>query len=185
MIRNCITFSLLLCLAQLCCGQTTTPIDKTRALQNIKIVSASGWKEVMSDEGRFRVLFPGNPVVSKDVANMTGFKLSGSGANWLAYYSDFGRHAANDETLRNNYRQSVEAIARNGSTVVRQNDIYVLGKLGTEFVLQRAGTTSYMRGLLVGSRFWTLAVDSSTEANRDFSNPKDVQQFFDSFTFWE
>ncbi len=117
---------------------------------------------------------------------MTGFRFtSRPGANWFAYVSDLSTTVTDDVQRRNKYRESVKAIAHDGARVLRQNDIYLNGKLGTEFVLKGRGTMSYMRGFLVGNRMWVLSVDAFKTTNRGSTTPKDVQWFFDSFTFWE
>jgi hypothetical protein len=49
-------------LSQTGCGQTSTlHLDKAQALRDVKVKSVGGWKEAISDKGRFRILFPGEP----------------------------------------------------------------------------------------------------------------------------
>ncbi len=179
--------SLFVCLGQLCHAQPTAPtINKAQALREVKVKSFGAWKETVSEQGRFRVLFPGTPNVSDEVVTMPGFKFtSRPGANWFAYFSDLSATVTDHVQLRNKYRESVKAITQDGSRLLRQTDIYLNGKLGTEFVLKGRGRISYMRGFLVGSRMWLLSVDFSKSTNRGSTIPRDVQVFFDSFTFWE
>ncbi|HEV7860392.1 MAG TPA: hypothetical protein VGO91_17375 [Pyrinomonadaceae bacterium] len=175
-----------LCLGQINCGQTTPhPLDKTQALKDVKVSSVNGWKEMVLDKGRFRVLFPREPETEDNPA-MHGYKLKSAETNWFAYYNDFEEPRTNDETkLRDAYHKSVEALTKKGSKLLKQVDVRLNGRLGSEFVLEGPGTVSYMRAFMIGRRLYTLVVDSKRAVNGDATIPQDVQQFFDSFTFWD
>jgi hypothetical protein len=117
---------------------------------------------------------------------MKGFKFFQPETNWFAYYSDFDQPMPLDEAyLRNAYHGSVEAIAKNGKRLLAQRDVFLNKRLGTEFVIARPSLVSYMRSFIFGSRAYTLAVDRKTDVGSDATFPSDVQQFFDSFTYWE
>ena len=153
----------------------------------LKVTSAEGWKAAVSEEGRFRVLFPtafkGGTERNTD---MKGFKCFEAGTNWFAYYNDFDQPRASDDShLRVAYRGSVESLTKGGSRLLSQKDVYLNGRLGTEFVLELPGRVSYMRAFLFLRRMYTLAVDRTRIANGDPTIPQDVQQFFDSFTYWD
>lgn len=179
--------SLFVAFGQICYAQhSTSPITQTQALREVKVKSFGGWKEAVSERGRFRILFPGTPRVSDDVVTMTGFKFTARpGANWFAYFSDLDITVTDHALLREKYRVGANASSHDGTKLLRQSDVYLNGKLGSELVLKGRGTMSYMRTFLVGSRIWVLSVDSFRNTNRGSTPPRDVQRFFDSFTFWE
>jgi hypothetical protein len=91
----------------------------------------------------------------------------------------------NDETgIREAYHKSAEDIARKGSKLLRQQDVVLNGRLGTEFVFEGRGGVSFIRAFLIEQRMYTLEVDSKNVVDEDSTLTKDVQQFFNSFTFW-
>lgn len=156
-------------------------------MKGVKVSSIDAWKEILSEEGRFRILFPGQPKSSDGGFGMKGFQFSESGSNWFAYYNDFDELKSNDEkALRNAYQGSVEAITRKaGTRLLKQEDVFLNGRLGTEFVVEGAELTSYMRAFLFGRRMYTLAVERKRVANGDSNVPIEVKQFFESFTYWD
>ena len=176
-------------LAQIGCARAAGPqVTKAQALKNVKVSSVVNWQEALSEKGRFRILFPGQPEDSSEAGTvMKGFKFTEPAANWFAYYNDFDELKSNDEQdLRGAYQGSVEAITRKaGTRLLKQEDVFLNGRLGTEFVIERAGSISYMRAFLFGRRMYTLAVDRKTAATGDSAVPVEVKQFFESFTYWD
>ena len=53
-----------------------------------------------------------------------------------------------------------------------------------EIILVGRGAKSYLRTFQIGSRLYTLAVDVYGDSGEADEMPSEVQQFFDSFTFW-
>ncbi|MDT5121215.1 MAG: hypothetical protein QOC96_697 [Acidobacteriota bacterium] len=187
-LRAIIAFTVLVCLSQIGCGQTNKPsLDKAQALRDVKVKSVAGWKEVISETGRFRILFPNEPEIrNSGTPNMQGYKLMSGDRGWFAYYADLNKSKVSDEAgIREAYHKSVEDMARKGGTLLRQNDISLNGRLGIEVVFQGRGATSFIRSFLIGQRMYVVEVDSKDVIDKDTSLPTDVQQFFDSFTFWE
>jgi hypothetical protein len=170
-----------------CAQSRPKPVTKARALSALRLTSVEGWKEAISEEGRFRVLFPGIFKGGNERnTDMKGFKCFQAETNWFAYYNDFDQPRASDDAhLRVAYRGSVEALTKAGSRLLSQKDVSLNGRLGTEFVLESAGRVSYMRAFLFLRRMYTLAVDRTRVTNGDPTIPEDVQQFFDSFTYWD
>ena len=177
----------ILCLSQIACGQAVRPsVSKAQAMKDVKAPIIAGWHEAISDEGRFRILFPGQPRADAEVRSMKGFKFFAAEANWFAYYTDFDQPRASDDAhLRSAYNDSVEDITKNGKQLLSQKDVFLNGRLGSEFIIEAPGTVSYMRAYLFGRRMYTLAVDRKRVANGDATIPNDVQQFFESFTYWD
>jgi len=112
-----------LCIAQVSCGQTPKPlIDKAQALRDVKVKSVYGGKEVVSDEGRFRIVFPDKSVeIYDEVISLHGFQLRIGKTKWSMLYSDLD-YSINDNTqAREKYHRSSEAVTGNGSKLIRQN----------------------------------------------------------------
>ncbi len=187
---SCLSICLLIS-TQTGCGQSSNiSLTKPQALQTVKVSSVNGWKEVVSDKSRFRVLFPGEPVARPDgegAVYLEGYKLIEDETKWAAEYSEFNETKTDDEQkLREAYRGSAEAIANSRGKLLKQSDAVLNGRLGTEIIIENQdGTTTYMRAFLIGRRMYTLAAIRKKIANGDSTVPKDVQQFFDSFTFWD
>lgn len=116
---------------------------------------------------------------------MRGFNLIQGEMNWFAYFNDYSNPIYDETKLREAYQGSVERITRKGVKLLKQNDVFVNKKLGTEFILEGHGAISYMRAFLIGSRMYTLAVDNRQKTQPIDKIPDNVEQFFDSFTFWE
>ncbi|HEX7314230.1 MAG TPA: hypothetical protein VF297_09925 [Pyrinomonadaceae bacterium] len=181
-----------LCLAPACYGQTPRPrVGKSEAVRLVKVASLAGWKEAVSDAGRFRILFRGEPEVA-DEPTGRGFEMRGERVKWFALYHDFEVQVDDDDTtLTRKYKESIEAVAeKRGSKLLARNSVTLNGRPGVGFILlgpagpgQRA--KSYMRAFQVGSRLYTLAVDDYGDVTESAVVPAEVQTFFDSFTFWE
>ncbi|MGZ8848350.1 MAG: hypothetical protein ACXW3C_17955 [Pyrinomonadaceae bacterium] len=171
----------------LVCGQKRVPLAKSEAIRKAHVGAIPDWRETISDDGRFRILFPGPPQVDNDVVTAVGLKVIEPNTSWTVFYSDLGRVVpTNEAAFRKAYRGGLNGLTGEGRTLLSQRDVYLNGRLGTEFVIEGAGLTSYMRAFVVGRRLYTLAahrkeVDASNRANI----PTDVRHFFDSFAYWE
>jgi hypothetical protein len=184
--------ALLLCLTLVSCGQTSRPrVAKGAALKSVKVAALEGWKEAVSDTGRFRILFHGEPLVADEPVG-AGFEMKSNKVKWFALYYDYQfENNDNDATVRKKYNESVEALAKKGSKLLlAKRDLTLNGRPGVEFILLGPGgggewAKSYMRSFMVGSRLYTLAVDDYINVSEAVEVPAEVQNFFDSFTFWE
>ena len=165
---------------------SSSSITKASALKNTKVLSLPGWSETVSDECHFRVLFPGQPKIDDDVASIKGFKLTDSSGKWSASCADLGRTVPNEEAaLRQLYQQSMAAMTRNKTYLLADSDVFLNGRLGTEFRIRGLSQTSYTRAFVFGRRLYTLSVTRKKAAQVNAENPPDVQQFFDSFAYWD
>ena len=165
------------------------PVHKDQALKDVKVLAVTGWHEVISDQGRYRILFPREPKII-NIGNgpgaRYGYQLIEGETNWFAQYQDFDQARTDDEKkLRDAYHKSAEALTKKGAKLLRQSDVILNGRLGTEFVLEGQGNVSFIRSFQIYRRLYILEVDSKRAVNGDPTLPRDVQQFFDSFTFWE
>lgn len=165
---------------------SSSSITKAGALKNTRVLSLPGWSEAVSDECHFRVLFPGQPKIDDDVASIKGFKLANSSGKWTASCADLGRTVPNEEAaLRQLYQQSMAAMTRNKTYLLADSDVLLNGRLGTEFRIRGLSQTSYTRAFVFGRRLYTLSVTRKKAAQVSDENPPDVQQFFDSFAYWD
>jgi hypothetical protein len=166
--------------------QPASQITKASALKNVRISSLPGWSEVVSDEGNFRILFPGKPQTDDDVVSMKGFKLANTAGKWSASRADLGRTVPNDESaLREVYQQSMDAMTHNKTFLIASGDVFLNGRLGIEFRIRGLSQTSYTQAFVFGRRLYTLSVTRKKTAQVSDENPSDVQQFFDSFAYWD
>ena len=170
----------------LVCGQKRALLSKSEAIRKAPVGAIPDWRETISDKGRFRILFPGPAQVDNNVVSAVGLRVSEPNTSWNVFYSDLDRIVPNNEAaFRKAYRAGLSGLGE-GRTLLSQRDVYLNGRLGTEFVIEGAALTSYMRVFVVGRRLYTLAahrrqVDASNKANI----PTDVRHFFDSFAYWE
>ena len=165
---------------------SSSQITKTKALQNVRVSSVPGWFELVSDENKFRVLFPARPKIDNDVISMKGFKVANDSGKWAAFCSDLGRPAPDDEpALRNLYQQSIDSMTRNKTYLLASGDVFLNGRLGIDFRIRGLSHTSYTRAFAVGRRLYILSVEQKKTANSEPETPPEVQQFFDSFAYWD
>lgn len=143
---------------------------------------------MISESSHFRVLFPSEPTLipgDEVVSMLEGYKHIAGKTKWSVECGEFGETRIDDERLlREAYRGSAEAVAKNRGQLLKQSDVILNGILGTEFIIEGRDTVTYMRAFLAGRRMYTLTVVSEKVTNADSTIPLDVQQFFESFTFW-
>ena len=86
-----------LSLTSVACGQAARPrVGRGEAVKSVKVASLDGWKEAVSDEGRFRILFHGEPVASHDPGGK-GFEMKGDRFKWFALYHDYNDPVEDDD----------------------------------------------------------------------------------------
>jgi hypothetical protein len=183
------TFFLILCFTQICCGQkSNTPITKTQALGDVKVASIQSWKEIVSDEGRFRIIFPQEPKIEEETDSkrtIQRYTTHTNGIIWYVYYTDFD-HSTTDETiLRDGYRKTIAASTQSGMRLLRQNEIILNGKIGVDFILEGNMGKKYERIFLINRRMYSVAVHIYKKVDNEEKLSAEIKQFFDSFTFWE
>lgn len=177
----------MLIFSPLVCGQKRVPLAKSEAIRKAPVGAIPDWRETISDKGRFRILFPGPAQVDNNVVSAVGLRVIEPNTSWNVFYSDLDRIVPiNEAAFRKAYRAGLNGLTGEGRVLLSQKDVYLNGRLGTEFIIEGAALTSYMRVFVVGRRLYTLAahrkqVDASNKANI----PTDVRHFFDSFAYWE
>jgi len=165
---------------------TSSSITKASALKNVRGSSIPGWLELVSDECNFRILFPGKPQIDNEVLPRRGFKFTNSAGKWSAFCADLGQAVPSDETsLRDLYQKRMDAMTRNKTYLLASSDLSINGRLGIEFTIHGLSQVSYTRAFASGHRLYMISVarKNSTTATDDI--PADVQQFFDSFAYWD
>ncbi len=165
---------------------SSAPITRASALKNVRVLSIPGWVEALSEENNFRVLFPGAPQIDDEVASVKGFKLSNSAGKWTASCAHLGQPVGNDEaSLRKLYQQSMDAMTHGKTYLLASGDVFLNGRLGVEFRIRGLSRISYTRAFVFGRRLYTISVTRKDPARAPHENPTDVQQFFDSFIYWD
>src|SRR5690348_4496773 len=92
----------------------TQLVTKSAAIHSVKLAGVDNWKEAISDEGRFRVLFPDTPRRREDLSTLKGFSLVEPSTSWTAYYLDYAvPRESDDTTLRTAYVGSIATIVKN------------------------------------------------------------------------
>src|SRR5438128_1247322 len=84
------------------------PVSKVRALRLVRVSSLPGWREEVSNEGRFRVLFPCGPEISADVISVKELKCTYAGVSWQVSYTELPRAVLSDE-FKQRYHQANRA----------------------------------------------------------------------------
>ena len=185
--RRVLTAALtVLIVSPLVCGQKRIPA-KAEAIRKAPVGAIPDWREAISDAGRFRILFPGPAQVDNNVVDAVGLRVIEPNTSWNVFYSDLDRIVpTNDAAFRKAYRAGLNGLTAEGRTLLSQRDVYLNGRLGTEFVIESAGRMSYMRAFVVGRRLYTLAAHrKEVDVSNRASIPNDVRRFFDSFAYWE
>ncbi|HEX5704614.1 MAG TPA: hypothetical protein VFX97_15540 [Pyrinomonadaceae bacterium] len=176
-----------LIVSPLVCGQKRVPLTRFEAIRKARVGAIPNWRETISDKGRFRILFPGPAQVDNNVVSAVGLRVIEPNTSWNVFYSDLDRIVPiNEAAFRKAYRAGLNGMTGEGRTLLSQRDVYLNGGLGTEFVIDGVGRTSYMRVFVVGRRLYTLAAHrNAVDASNRSNIPTDVRQFFDSFAYWE
>jgi hypothetical protein len=165
---------------------SSTSITKASALKNVRVSSIPGWFDAVSDESSFRILFPGKPEMDDDVVSIRGFKFTNSAGKWSASCTDLKQTTPADEvSLRALYQKSMDAMTRNKTYLLASGDIFLNGRLGVEFRIRGLSRVSYTRAFVSGRRLYTISVSRDNPAQATGDTPADVQQFFDSFAYWD
>jgi hypothetical protein len=163
-----------------------TSISKTEALRNVRVSAVPAWSEVVSAQDNFRILFPGKPQIDDDVISIRGFKFANSAGKWSASCADLPQTVPNDEAaLRELYQRSMDAMTRNKTYVMSSSDVSLNGRLGVEFTIRGSSRISYTRAFASGRRLYTISVSRKNPAPATDDPPADIQQFFDSFAYWD
>ena len=120
------------------------------------------------------------------MASKKGFKLANSSGKWSAVCADLGRTVPNDESaLREVYQQSMDTMTHNKTYLIASSDVLLNGRLGIEFRIRGLSQTSYTQAFVFGRRLYTISVIRKKTEQVSPENPVDVQQFFDSFAYWD
>lgn len=160
-------------------------LSRSEAIKAVSVVTIPNWKEFSSAEGKFRVLFPGEPKLDDDVISMKAWRISIGDTHWSVNFSDFDSKDPDDEHLRAVYKSSLGPTIHKGERLLFQRDFRLNGRLGSEVAIASPIKTRYMRALLLSQRLYLLAVERKSAAGTNTAVPTDVQQFFDSFAYWE
>jgi len=144
--------------------------------------SKIAWQEFLSNEGRFCVLMPGEPMqrVQKDgeVNNSISFVGLG-GAAFTVVYSDIPEYKIKNEAHDKLLKDYIANINRNVKGEILSSSLHTSGKsTGLQFVIGLKNNQAFKgRVYLVNNRIYFISVVTMMQ-NID---GKSVQRFFDSF----
>jgi hypothetical protein len=160
-------------------------VSKDQAMKSVRVSSIPNWREAVSAEGKFRILFPAEPAVDDDVASVKGWKLVGGDSRWSALHTDLDvPPEVSDAQMRQAMLDRVHKTWEKGR-FLSQKDVMLNGRAGSEFVITEADKLTYMRTFCLRNGLYMLSVVRTAKAGADAAIPGDVQQFFDSFTYWD
>lgn len=152
------------------------------------------WKEFVSEEGRFKILFPGIPRqtfkendTQAGKAKTTIFELPLSEDYFEIRYGDF---PAEPDVNQNDLKPYYDFIRDNTlrlqqSTLLSERDISINGKLGRELVTNYNGT--YIRHwlFLIGRRMYQASTRVEISRKDDSQIQERSNKFLDSLQFLE
>jgi hypothetical protein len=167
-----------------CLGQDALSASKAQAISKVRVATLPGWRETLSCEGRFRVLFPCDPENNDDVISVKELMCTRDGLSWLVSYSELPR-AVQDSELKQRYHQANRAISGDENKLIAERDVFLNGRLGNETVIAKQSRVTYMRSFISRSRLYVISVDRKKHAGSTELIPRDVQNFFDSFVYWD
>ena len=157
------------------------------------------WKEFVSDEGRFKVMFPDIPKTSveendwKDVSISTYKFEVFSQIYFSVRYSDYRNSSDGLDKDKLKYLYDYQrdfALKVDKSELISEKDIWVGENLGREIVVSRKTFFNLFKAINT-YRFYsiegrTFQLNASTQTfNYDIKAIKDINRFFDSFEYIE
>jgi hypothetical protein len=165
-------------------AQGTIPA-REQAMERVGVVSISGWREFIPTDGRFRLLLPGLPEFVDDVRSVYDYRLKTDDTEWRVLYSDLDVPMKDEAELRTTLDRAIGAMARPGTTIRSRTEIRINYQLGDDLILESPKGILFMRTIQAGVRTYIVSALRPPGKSRCSSVPADVQQFFDSFTFWQ
>src|SRR2546423_1089940 len=151
-------------------------ITKREVLKKFWAPKDRALREIISDDGRLRVVFPGKPEIDDDVISVKGFRLRALGARWVVSYSDLPRSVTGEE-LRERYHEANQATARSGQ-LVSERDVFLNDRVGSEVVIRKQDELTRMRSFISGKRLFVIAVIEKETDNAPSQIDDDIKQFF-------
>ena len=155
---------------------------------------SSIWKEFVSVEGKFKVMFPDIPKKSnKEIVGKLGkrqsysFEVSSTPTAFAVTYQDLPNlPTTNQDSLKflhDNLRD--KALKETNSKLISGREIWLDGKLGRELIVTIDNQILTNRMYFVGNRQFqlTTSVDSSISTNEEIVSA--VNTFLDSFQIIE
>lgn len=147
------------------------------------------WKEFTSQEGRFKVEFPGDPkTVTADEDTPTGkvrgtrSSISIDGVGLMVMWSDSsGKQEKTDKALKEHYDKLRDVIiAKPDRRLIFDRDVTVDGKLGREFAISTATQIVAFKIFVVGDRLYQLIGTQNIKPSADDAGLKNIVRFFNS-----
>lgn len=150
------------------------------------------WKELVSEEGKFKATFPGTPKTSVDkIVAETEKTPNGSfevqlPQRWFGIsYQDSSKSLERDQVkARYDYLRD-ETLKLPNTKLVTEREISLSGSLGREIVITLNKTIITNRMYLIGNRLFQITTTISPPLTEDKEVKKDSDRFLDSFQLTE
>lgn len=152
------------------------------------------WKELVSDEGRFSVLFPGIPKQSlREVDTPNGkakspkFDVFLPDGIFSVRYGDLPFEPNVNPNDLKSYYDSIrsDTLKAQPATLISERDVWINGKLGRELVVELDGTYSMYRFILNGKRIYQANTVVKISRKDDPTAQAMSNKFLDSFQIME
>lgn len=140
--------------------------------------------EFVSDEGGFRIKFPGTPkpVDANGAGASKQFVLSQRGVVYLVSYQDYPRPVSAPRDIKSVFEVTRSQATSDGEKLLNERELTVDGSAGREFVTEDAKARMTTRVVLAGRRVYKLitAVKRPSAPNTE-PNVAQGTAFLDSF----
>lgn len=154
------------------------------------------WKELTSEQGAFRCLFPLNPTKTVKEMDLKGGKLQSFRFEtstvepviyFGAWYADFPNLPDMDQNaLRINYDRIREGFASTPNIeFISDKDVWADKNLGHEFTVKTANQIVRNRMFLIKKRQYQLIVSADSLVMENIEAQQIVNKFLDSFQLTE
>jgi hypothetical protein len=155
----------------------------------LRPVEERDWKEIISVEGKFKILFPKEPE-KKIIENqntvgkiLVEYQIKTSFVKYSFGYADFTWSLTNNEELQKFYDNFMERLVKSGpsAVVVSKNDFYINNILGREAIIKNDDYVYMNRYILVGNRLFQLLTTTPKEIDVGQNVKEYRRKFLDSF----
>ncbi len=167
---------------------TKTPLSKLSGLATLVLISVSAFAQnrnvsistFTSQEGRFRVEVPGQPVFGSNQINTAvgtitvySYSVSSNGCEYAILYNDYPSVPSNPSAV-------IDAVGKSylaGSQLIKQANLTLNGNPGHGYLFERGGYRYASAVYLVGSRLYQVMFQSP----KSTSEPPELGRYFESF----
>lgn len=152
------------------------------------------WKEFTSEEGSFKITFPGTPIKSVREKNLptgkilnTWFEVALPKSYFALWYADLPTESiSNQEEINSHYNYIRDGLVQSNLKLVTEREVKLGKTLGREIIFTSPeGITFKTRLYLIGKRQFQLITTFDSPPKGSAETEKDANKFLESFQFTE